>query len=52
MPTSGRPPNLSPPDPPDGEVPLFRTWPRIHGAVVAAALAVMALLALFSRWPF
>jgi hypothetical protein len=41
----------SPPDD-EGEVPLFGTWPRIHAAVVAAALAVMGLLALFSRWPF
>jgi len=52
MATSGRPPQPSPPVPSDGEVPFFRTWPRIHGAVVAAALAVMILLALFSRWPF
>jgi hypothetical protein len=38
------------PEPP--EVPLFGTWRAIHGAVVLCALAVMALLALFSRWPF
>ncbi len=36
----------------DGPVPLFGTWPRIYGAVVAAALVVMALLALFSGWPY
>jgi len=36
-------------DPPDDErVPLFGTWPRIYAAVVACALAVMALLAVFS----
>jgi hypothetical protein len=52
MTSSERPPQPSPPVPSDDEVPLFRTWPRIHGAVIAVALAVMALLALFSRWPF
>ena len=37
---------------PDDLVPLFGTWPAIHAAVALCALAVMALLALFSRWPF
>jgi len=36
----------------DGPVPVFGTWPRIHAAVALCALAVMALLALFSRWPY
>jgi len=36
----------------DGSVPLFGTWPRIYGAVVVSALVVMALLALFSGWPY
>jgi hypothetical protein len=45
-----RPPTPSAPS--DGDVPLFGTWRRIHGAVVVSALVVMALLALFSRWPF
>jgi hypothetical protein len=36
----------------DGPVPLFGTWRAIHAAVIACALGVMALLALFSRWPF
>jgi hypothetical protein len=36
----------------EAEVPLFGTWRRIHVAVVASAFVVMALLALFSRWPF
>jgi hypothetical protein len=42
------------PDRPDGErpVPLFGTWSRIYGAVVISALVIMALLALFSRWPY
>ena len=40
------------PEPPDDRVPLFGTWGAIHAAVAACALAVMALLALFSRWPF
>jgi hypothetical protein len=37
---------------PDDRVPLFGTWTAIHAAVAVSALAVMALLALFSRWPF
>jgi anti-sigma-K factor RskA len=41
-----------PPKDPDDRVPLFGTWRRIHAAVALVALAVMALLALFSRWPF
>jgi hypothetical protein len=45
-------PNAPRPRPPEEAVPLFGTWPRIHGAVVVAALLVMGLLALFSRWPF
>jgi hypothetical protein len=40
------------PGSPDDRVPLFGTWRAIHGAVIACALLVMALLALFSRWPF
>ena len=36
----------------DGRVPLFGTWTAIHLAVIACALAVMALLAVFSRWPY
>jgi hypothetical protein len=52
MTTSERPTPPSPPVPQDEVVPFFGTWPRIHGAVVVVALTVMALLALFSRWPF
>ena len=33
-------------------VPLFGTWRAIHVAVIVCALLVMALLALFSGWPF
>jgi hypothetical protein len=36
----------------EGEVPLFRTWPRIYAAVVVAAIAVMALVGLFSTWRY
>jgi hypothetical protein len=36
----------------DDRVPVFGTWSRIHAAVVACALVVMALLALFSGWPY
>jgi hypothetical protein len=31
---------------------MFGTWPAIYAAVAVSALAVMILLALFSRWPF
>jgi anti-sigma-K factor RskA len=41
-----------PPDPSDDRVPLFGTWRAIYAAVAISALVVMALLALFSRWPF
>ena len=44
------PPRARPDD--ELKVPLFGTWPRIHAAVVLCALAVMALLAVFSRWPY
>ena len=33
-------------------VPLFGTWPRIYAAVVLCALAVMALVAVFSVFPY
>jgi hypothetical protein len=33
-------------------VPLFGTWTRIYAAVVASAVLVMALVALFSGWPY
>jgi hypothetical protein len=33
-------------------VPLFGSWRAIHAAVILCAVTVMALLALFSRWPF
>jgi hypothetical protein len=45
-------PPIAPPERPDDRVPLFGTWRAIHAAVAVCALAVMALLALFSRWPF
>jgi hypothetical protein len=44
------PPERRPDD--DGPVPFFGSWRRIHAAVALTALAVMALLALFSRWPY
>ena len=37
---------------PDGPVPLFGSWGRIYAAVIAAAVAVMGLLRLFSTWPY
>ncbi len=45
-------PEIVPPERPDDRVPLFGTWRAIHAAVALSALAVMVLLALFSRWPF
>ena len=36
----------------DGPVPVFGTWRAIYTAVVVSALAVMLLVALFSRWPY
>jgi hypothetical protein len=39
-----------PPD--DGAVPLFGSWRVAYGAVIACAVLVMALVALFSRWPY
>jgi hypothetical protein len=33
-------------------VPIFGTWPRIYAAVVLSAVVVMALVYLFSVWPY
>lgn len=41
-----------PPGADEGPAPPLGSWGRLHGAVIAAALAVMAALAAFSRWPF
>jgi hypothetical protein len=41
-----------PPAEDDDPVPLFRTWPRIYGAVILTALGVMGLIALFSSWKY
>jgi hypothetical protein len=40
------------PEPSDDVVPVFGTWRAIYAAVIASALVVMALLFVFSRWPF
>jgi anti-sigma-K factor RskA len=48
MPAS--PPERRPED--EAAVPVFGSWRRIHVAVAACALVVMALLLLFSRWPY
>jgi hypothetical protein len=37
---------------PDERVPIFGTWPRIYAAVIVCAIAVMALVALFSSLPY
>ena len=44
------PPERRPDD--DGRVPVFGSWRAIYAAVALTALAVMALVALFSRWPY
>ena len=44
------PPERRPDD--DGPVPVFGSWRAIYAAVALTALAVMALLALFSRWAY
>jgi hypothetical protein len=36
----------------DEPVPLFGTWPRIYAAVIVSALVVMALVAVFSVFPY
>jgi len=36
----------------DEEVPIFRTWPRIYAAVIVCAVVVMALIGVFSKWPW
>ena len=36
----------------DERVPVFGTWPRIYAAVIVCALAVMALVAVFSVFPY
>ena len=35
-----------------GAPPVFGSWRAIHAAVIVCAVVVMALAALFSRWPF
>ncbi len=46
-------PPPTPPGPEDEQrVPLFGSWRAIHTAVIAWAVVVMALLAVFSRWRF
>ena len=39
-------------EPPDDPVPIFGTWPRIYAAVIISAVLWIALVALFSGWPF
>jgi hypothetical protein len=40
------------PPPDDDPVPIFGSWPRIYAAVVLSALAVMALVVVFSSFPY
>ena len=41
-----------PPARDDERVPVFGTWPRIYAAVIVSALTVMALVAVFSAFPY
>jgi hypothetical protein len=43
---------MEPAPPDDDRVPIFGSWARIYAAVIASALLVMALLGVFSMWPF
>ena len=43
-------PDVAPDD--DDIVPIFGTWRGIYAAVIATAIAVLAFVALFSRWSF
>ena len=45
-----RPETTEPED--QDRVPLFGTWRAIHLAVLLWAALVIALLAVFGRWPF
>ena len=47
-----RPGPMKEDQPDDERVPVFGNWPRIYAAVAVSALVVMALLALFARWPY
>jgi anti-sigma-K factor RskA len=41
-----------PPAEDEDPVPLFGSWRAIYAAVIACAVAVMVLVAVFSRWSF
>jgi len=36
----------------DERVPVFGTWPAIYTAVIATAITVMGLIAVFTNWPW
>lgn len=46
-----REPGPTPPDEAE-PVPVFGSWRRIYLAVILCNLVVMALVAVFSAWPF
>jgi len=48
MEATGRAPTPDDQDP----VPIFGTWRAIYTAVMAWALVVMALVAVFQSWPY
>ena len=36
----------------DDPVPILGTWKRLYSAVLASAVVVMILIAVFTYWPF
>ena len=53
MPTEPPPRGTTEEGPSDeATVPLFGSWPVAYAAVIVCAAFVMALVALFSRWPW
>ena len=46
------PASRPPADDRDDPVPIFGSWPRMYGAVIATAVLWIALSWAFSRWPF
>ncbi len=36
----------------DGDLAVFGSWPRAYAAVIASAVVVMVLVAVFSYWSY
>jgi hypothetical protein len=46
------PPPLEPNAPDEETVPFFGSWRAIYTAVIVCALLAIALITVFSRWPY